>query len=216
MGWNIERTREGEAKLQQKETEKQRKVSESSQVTEDRVSLFIVFINKSMHLGHWVASSSLYRVSLIQPHKIWKMLFYQGNYRQVWIRLLKKIYSSYSVYLTSNYFNRQWLKQLQKITTTFGQRRRRRNLTVKVTLFSWKSLFGSILSKQSQVHRLIVCCHWKEEEVIHCWYRTTHWRQRRSTETERRPRSSLNFYRSMDMPLAGECTNYFFLVYSKK
>jgi len=52
MGWNIERTREGEAKLQQKETEKQRKVSESSQVTEDRVSLFIVFINKSMHLGH--------------------------------------------------------------------------------------------------------------------------------------------------------------------
>lgn len=52
MGWNIERTREGEARLQQKETEKQRKVSDSSQVTEDRVSFFIVFINKSMHLGH--------------------------------------------------------------------------------------------------------------------------------------------------------------------
>lgn len=40
MGWNIERTREGEARLQQKETEKQRKVSESSQVTEDRVVVF--------------------------------------------------------------------------------------------------------------------------------------------------------------------------------
>lgn len=52
MGWNIERTREGEARSQQKETEKQRKVSESSQVTEDRVSFFIVLINKSMHLGH--------------------------------------------------------------------------------------------------------------------------------------------------------------------
>lgn len=52
MGWNIERTREGEARLQQKETEKQRKVSESSQVTEDRGFFLIVFINKSMHLGH--------------------------------------------------------------------------------------------------------------------------------------------------------------------
>uniref|UniRef100_A0A671PCZ7 Ryanodine receptor 3-like n=1 Tax=Sinocyclocheilus anshuiensis TaxID=1608454 RepID=A0A671PCZ7_9TELE len=35
MGWNIERTKEGEAMFQQRETEKQRKISESSQVILD-------------------------------------------------------------------------------------------------------------------------------------------------------------------------------------
>uniref|UniRef100_A0A8C2FBL3 Ryanodine receptor 3 n=1 Tax=Cyprinus carpio TaxID=7962 RepID=A0A8C2FBL3_CYPCA len=35
MGWNIERTKEGEAMFQQRETEKQRKISESSQVMLD-------------------------------------------------------------------------------------------------------------------------------------------------------------------------------------
>ncbi len=41
MGWNIERAKEGEAMFQQRETEKQRKISESSQVFIDCRRAFI-------------------------------------------------------------------------------------------------------------------------------------------------------------------------------
>ncbi len=85
MGWNIERTKEGEAMFQQRETEKQRKISESSQVIIDcrRAFISLYVCQQIKVLAHCVASSLLYRVSLFQPHKIWKMLFYQENYRQV-------------------------------------------------------------------------------------------------------------------------------------
>lgn len=212
MGWNIERTREGEAMFQQRETEKQRKISESSQVMVGGISFFIVAI-KSVHLGHCVASSSLYRVSLIQPHKIWKMSFYQENYRQVLIKLLKN--NTYRINCVLNWwsFQQAMVETVAENYHNIWAKKKKKELDSKGDAFLLgKVLFGSILSMLSQVHWLIVCCHRKEEEVIHYWYRTTRWQRRRSTETERKPRSSLNSCRSMDMPLAGQCTNKFCLV----
>ncbi len=91
-------------------------------------------------------------------------------------------------------------------------KKKKKELDSKGEVFLLEKVFGSVLSKLSQMHWLIVCCHRKEEEVIHCWYRTTRWQQRKSTEIERRARNSLNSCRSMDTPSAGQCTLKFYLI----